>query len=151
MITSLTGISNEMVRSAPRFAEIAPALGDALRGGVFTAHNAAFDWGFVTAEMTRASGRRLAGRRLCTVRLAGKLLPQLRSRSLDSLSVYFGLDIESRHRAADDALATATVLSRLIEMLDERGVRDWVGVQQLLSRRQPGPKRVAMPRSMESA
>lgn len=151
LITALTGIDDAMVRSAPRFYEIAPRLVDALEGRVFVAHNAAFDWRFVCAELQRCMGRELAGRQLCTVRLARKLLPQLPSRSLDSLALFFGLEIESRHRALDDAVATAQLLTRMMGMLQDRGVSDWVGIQALLATRAPKPKRTRLPRSMDQA
>ncbi|HMV33076.1 MAG TPA: exonuclease domain-containing protein, partial [Gemmatimonadales bacterium] len=60
---------------------------------------------------------------LCTVRLARKLLPVLESRSLDSLSLHFGLENQARHRAAGDALVTAVVLERLLDLAREQGVR----------------------------
>lgn len=151
MIVSLTGITDEMVRRAPGFDEVAPRVAEVLRGRVFVAHNAGFDWGFLCAEMDRAIGRRLAGRQLCTVRLARKLLPELPSRSLDALALYFGLDIESRHRALDDAVATAEVLIRFIEVLREREIEDWEGLQALLSRRKPPRRKTRSPGSMESA
>ena len=65
----------------------------ALEGHVFVAHNAAFDWRFVSAEVARARGRELAGRRLCTVRLARRILPQLRSRSLDWVARHYDVEI----------------------------------------------------------
>ncbi len=151
MITALTGITDEMVRSAPRFHEVAPPLMEALRGRVFVAHNAAFDWRFVAAELERTTGHRMAGRQLCTVRLARKLLPELSSRSLDSLALYFGLEIESRHRALDDAVATAKVLLRFFELLADRGVTDWQGVERFLSKRAPRRQRSRLPKSMDSA
>lgn len=151
MITSLTGITDEMVLGAPRFHEVAPELARILRGRVFVAHNALFDWGFLSSELERAVGSTLAGRRLCTVRLARKLLPQLPSRSLDSLARYFGVEIEARHRAFDDALATARILIYLIDRLDELEIHDWSGVQRLLVRRAPRRRRRASPRSMDSA
>ena len=151
MITALTGINDEMVRDAPRFYEIAPRLVDALQGRVFVAHNAAFDWRFVGSELQRCMGRELAGRQLCTVRLARKLLPQLPSRSLDALAHFFGLEIESRHRALDDAVATAQLLTRLMSMLQDRGVADWAGVEEFLAKRARKQKRTRLPRSMDQA
>jgi DNA polymerase-3 subunit epsilon len=71
-----------------------------LGGHVFVAHNARFDWAFVSAEVERATGRTLDGPRLCTVKLARKLLPQLRRRSLDYVAMHYGVEIQSRHRVA---------------------------------------------------
>ena len=148
-ITMLTGISDRMVAGAPRFAEVVPALSRVLEGHIFVAHNAAFDWRFLSAEMERAAGTLRADRQLCTVRLARKLLPQIPSRSLDGLASWFGLEIPSRHRALDDAVATARVLLHFIAMLEEREISDWVAMDVLLSARRSRRKRSAMPRSME--
>jgi DNA polymerase III epsilon subunit family exonuclease len=151
MITSLTGISNQMVAGAPRFRDIAPRFAQMLGGNVFVAHNASFDWRFVCAEMELAEGNTLSGRQLCTVRLARKLLPQLPSRSLDALALHFGLEIAARHRAEDDAVATAHILLRFLDMLGDRGIEGWAGVESLLATRAARRKRTVVPRSMDSA
>ncbi|HEX4600513.1 MAG TPA: 3'-5' exonuclease, partial [Gemmatimonadales bacterium] len=88
---------------------------------VFVAHHVRFDWGFVAAELGRVSGLLLAGPRLCTVRLARRLVPGLESRSLDALAHYFGLPVTVRHRAAPDARLAAQVLARLLVVGRERG------------------------------
>jgi DNA polymerase-3 subunit epsilon len=118
---------------------------------VFVAHNAGFDWSFVCAEMDRALCIPPNERQLCTVRLARKLLPQLPSRSLGSLADYFGLEITSRHRAHDDALATARLLLHFIEMLEDREIADWAAMESWLARRAPRRKRSFLPRPMDSA
>jgi DNA polymerase-3 subunit epsilon len=151
MITSLTGITNEMVRGAPRFHEVAHRVSEVLGGCVFVAHNAAFDWRFVNSEMQRATSHALSGRQLCTVRLARKLLPHLPSRGLDALAQYYGLEIEARHRALDDAVATAHVLLRFLDTLRDREVVDWTGMEVVLGKRAPRKKRQISPKSMESA
>lgn len=114
-ITSLTGISWEMVRHAPRFADIATQLASVLEGQVFVAHNAAFDWRFISTEMQRATGRPLDGTRLCTVKLTRRLVPTLYRRSLDAVTEFFGIRVQDRHRAGGDAIATAEVLLRLLD------------------------------------
>ena len=142
MITALTNITWEMVRDKPRFREICPDLVRALEGHVFVAHNAAFDWKFVTAEVERASGQRIDGRRLCTVRLARRLLPQLPRRSLDWVARHYGVDISARHRAAGDAIATAHCLVRLLKDAESRGIRTWGELEMLLNARTGGAKRM---------
>jgi DNA polymerase-3 subunit epsilon len=120
-VTSLTRVRWAMLKGAPRFRDVAPAVARALDGRYFAAHNAAFDWRFVSAELERAARIALPGVRLCTVRLARVLLPQLRRRSLDSLAYYFGVEISARHRAAGDAVATAHILLRLLDEAESRG------------------------------
>ena len=122
-VTRVTQITNTMVRDKPVFAEITDDLLTALSGRVFVAHNVQFDWRFLEAEVRRARDLRLDGPRVCTVKLARRLLPGLKHRGLDSVSRYFGIDIENRHRAGGDARATARVLLRLLELAAEQGAR----------------------------
>jgi DNA polymerase-3 subunit epsilon len=138
-IVRLTGITAEMVRDKPRFGEVCENVVGALSGHVFVAHNVAFDWRFVATEVERASGQRLDGRRLCTVRLARKILPQLRSRSLGHVADYYGADTFAqtyfeerhgrtrpwRHSAAGDAVATAHCLLRLLADAASHGITTW--------------------------
>jgi DNA polymerase-3 subunit epsilon len=153
MITSLTHINWEMVKDAPRFRDICEQVVSVLQGHVFVAHNVDFDWRFVTAEIQRATGQRLSGRRLCTVRLARRVLPQLRSRRLDSVANYYGVEILARHRAGGDAVATAHVLIRLLDEARDRECRCWVDLQRLLNEsmaRGPHPRRPsALPRPVD--
>lgn len=133
-IAELTGITDSLVSSAPAFRDVADDLLAALASRVFVAHNVRFDWGFVTAEVKRSRDLALAGSRLCTVRLARRLVPQLESRSLDSLMTYFGLSNPARHRAAGDALATAELLTRLIPLARERGATTFADLDALTQR-----------------
>lgn len=131
-ITQLTQISWEMVRDQPSFRHIADTVVDRLAGTVFVAHNAAFDWRFVSEEVRRGTGRELAGPRLCTVRLARVLLPELARRSLDHVTRHFGIDIEARHRAAGDAVATAHALCRMLTLAERDGVHTWDALDALV-------------------
>ncbi len=149
-ITRLTNITQSMVTGAPRFGDIAQEVQRLLRGRVFVAHNARFDWTFLSSELEWATGRRpLASRILCTVRLARKVLPELRRRSLDSLAWHYGIEIENRHRAYGDARATVDVLARLLRGVEEQEVYCWEGLQELLSRRKPRRRRTALPTAIE--
>ncbi len=120
-VAGLTGITDGMLRDRPVFAEIADDVLAVLGGRVFAAHNARFDWAFVSAELKRTRDRVLWGPRVCTVRLTRRLVPELRSRGLDHVTQYFGITVEQRHRAAGDALATATLLQRLLALAQEAG------------------------------
>ena len=138
-ITELTQITWAMVRDQPVFRHIAPDVSSRLAGHVFAAHNAAFDWRFVSEELARGTGQQLAGPRLCTVRLARVLLPQLSRRSLDHVTHYFGVEIGARHRAAGDAVATAEVLIRMLRVAQDQGISSWAELDRLL--RTPAARR----------
>jgi len=111
----LTGITNDMVREAPAFGEIAQELYDRLDGAVFVAHNARFDYGFLRAEFARAD-LNFHAKTLCTVRLSRHLYPDRGPHTLDAIIERFDLGGEQRHRALGDA----RVLWRLLEKLAER-------------------------------
>lgn len=150
-VSALTRITQAMVESAPRFADVAGELRTFLNGSVFVAHNAAFDWGFIGVELERAGLAAPTGRVLCTVRLARKVVPEVSRRSLDALSWYFGVPNEARHRAFGDARATARIFSRLLDRVDEREIRCWSELETLLRRRTPRRKRRASPEPMRDA
>jgi DNA polymerase-3 subunit epsilon len=122
-VQGLTGILPPMLNRAPYFEDIVDDLLKALEGRVFVAHNARFDWAFVSTEIERARGLLLQGPRVCTVRLARKLLPDLPRRNLDTVSYHFGIEIEGRHRAAPDAVAAAKCLAKLLRMAQSNGAR----------------------------
>lgn len=131
-ISALTQITWAMVKDQPPFRHISEAVSQRLAGHIFTAHNAAFDWRFVSGELARG-GLRLGGPRLCTVRLARLLLPQLSRRSLDHVTRYFGIEIAARHRAGGDAEATARALLRLLHLAEDAGFTTWSSLEAHLS------------------
>ena len=126
-ITRLTGIDGRMVRGKPAFAEIAPDVLAALGDGPMVAHNASFDEAFLRHAYARL-GHKLALPKLCTLRLARRLLPRLPTYRLDALTTYFGIKNNSRHRALGDAEATALVLLRLLDLAAERDVHTLDGL-----------------------
>jgi DNA polymerase III subunit epsilon len=101
-IQVLTGITNDMVAGAPRFAALAGELFERLGGRVFVAHNARFDYGFLRHEFER-TGRKFLAKTLCTVRLSRRLYPEHPRHNLDNLIERHGIDCRARHRALGDA------------------------------------------------
>jgi DNA polymerase-3 subunit epsilon len=146
-VATLTSITDEMVRGQPTFADIADQVADALAGRIFAAHNARFDWAFLARELRRTRQVALEGPRVCTVQLSRRLIPGLRSRGLDSVARYFGVEIADRHRAGGDARATAMILAKLLDLAEERGVRTLEELQQM--GRRPRPRRTALPTSTD--
>ena len=122
-LTNLTGITTEMLLTAPKFADVADEWLDFIGDAVLVAHNANFDLPLMNREIGRVfPGYRLRNAHLCTVDLARRLVPRVESHGLDSLVAYFGFEVSRRHRAADDALATARVFLRLLNDLSENGI-----------------------------
>jgi DNA polymerase III epsilon subunit family exonuclease len=123
-ISALTGITDEMLRAAPAFPEIADAWLDFTGDAVLAAHNSQFDLALLNREIARVfPGSRMRNAELCTVKLARRTMPTLSSHNLDALARHFGLEIAARHRAASDARATAEILLRLLDQLESRGAR----------------------------
>jgi DNA polymerase III subunit epsilon len=126
-ISQITRITSDMVRNKPVFAGIAREVAERLEGHIFVAHNASFDWRFVSHEVFRGTGQALDGTTLCTLRLARKVLPQLSRRNLDAVAKFYSVEIppDARHRAAGDAIATAKVLIAMLRDAAGRDITTW--------------------------
>jgi len=105
-IVRLTGITDAMVKDAPKFYEVAKNILEFCEGSVFVAHNVGFDYGMLRNEF-RALGYDFRFPHVCTVRAARYVLPGHDSYSLGKISAALGITIDGRHRAGGDALATA--------------------------------------------
>ena len=113
-ITSLTGITNEMVEDAPKFYEVAKHIVELTEGCIFVGHNVNFDYRFVKSEFKKL-GFDYKRDTLCTVKLSRKILPGKPSYSLGNLCRSLGIPLENRHRAAGDALATVKLVELLLQ------------------------------------
>jgi DNA polymerase III epsilon subunit family exonuclease len=130
-ISGLTGITDEMVASAPTFDAVAADWLRFAGEGILVAHNAVFDVRFINHELSLVfPGRRMPNAHLCTVSLARRVLPDLKSFRLPALAEHFDVAHRVRHRAGDDARATAEVFLVLLELLRQHGVRDVAGARQ---------------------
>lgn len=136
-ITSLTGISNAMVASAPVFEEVAEKIYDLLSENIFIAHNVNFDFSFLKHQLHR-SGYNLVVKKLCTVRLSRKTFAGLPSYSLGNLCRSLRIPVENRHRADGDAKATVLLFEKILlangqvhidEMLKKSSGEQWLPMQ----------------------
>ncbi|MCA1632097.1 MAG: 3'-5' exoribonuclease [Acidobacteria bacterium] len=124
-ISSLTGISDSMVATAPVFESIAEDLLDFVGKSVLVAHNSSFDVRFLNYEVGRAyPGRKMCNAEMCTVSLSRRVVPSLANHRLHTVAEHFGVPIRNRHRASGDARATAEVFIYLLGMLRAQGVGD---------------------------
>ncbi|WP_299670374.1 exonuclease domain-containing protein [uncultured Polaribacter sp.] len=113
-ITNLTGITNAMVRNAPKFYEIAKKVQDITKDTIFVAHNVNFDYNIIRDEF-KSLGHIFNRKKLCTVRLTRKIVPGLPSYSLGNICTGENIPINGRHRAKGDAEATVELFRRLIK------------------------------------
>src|SRR6266536_1720281 len=120
-VTRITGINAALVRGRPSFDSLLPDLRRLIDGAVVVAHNASFDCNFLSNSFRRA-GLPWESERLCTLRLARRLIPGLHSYRLDSLCAFLGFSFVQRHRAGPDAEATLSLLQHLIETATSRGI-----------------------------
>ena len=123
-IISLTGISNEMIATAPRAADVVRTLVDFIDADLVVAHNASFDGGFLSAECLKACIRSHSFQTLCTMRLARRLVPGHSSYSLSSVASRLGVTRSGNaHRAESDASVAADVLVALArKVVEDYGV-----------------------------
>jgi DNA polymerase-3 subunit epsilon len=113
-IQSLTGITPDMVANAPSFGEVAGQIHELLQDKIFVAHNVNFDYSFVKHHLDRC-GYPFDARKLCTVRMARKIVPGFPSYSLGRLCHSLEIAHNDHHRAGGDAKATAILFSLLAE------------------------------------
>lgn len=141
----LTGIRWDMLHECPTFGDVAERVHAALEGRVFVAHNMKFDWRFLSMELQRATGRPVRGDRLCTVKLARRLLPHLPRRNLDTLAWHYDVAIIGRHRAGGDARATARVLQYMLADARRKDIDTWEHLSAFMRLPRPRPAYSALP------
>jgi DNA polymerase III subunit epsilon len=112
-VIGLTGINNEMLRSAPKFYEVAKRIVEITEGSILVAHNAKFDYRILRTEFSRL-GFDFERKSLCTVELSQKLIPDQPSYSLGKLVRSLGIPLSDRHRASGDAQATVKLFKMLL-------------------------------------
>ncbi len=120
-ISRLTGIDNQMVASAPRFASIAPTILELIGDRLVVGHNVDFDIGFLNTELVRTGLQRIVNQTLDTLSLADALAPSLRRLSLGEVARHLGVEHSRAHRAVSDAEATAGVLDALRQLASNNG------------------------------
>ncbi|WP_325170155.1 3'-5' exonuclease [Noviherbaspirillum pedocola] len=119
-IEGLTGISDAMVRKAPKAAEVMREVSDFVGDYPLVAHNASFDCKFWDAELERINRKR-PQQFACSMLLSRRLFPQAPSHKLGTLVEYANLPVAGRyHRALADAEMAASLLAKLIEELCNR-------------------------------
>ncbi len=112
-VAKLTGINSKMLRTAPKFQQVAKRIVEITENTVLVAHNAQFDYRILRTEFRRL-GYDFQRKTLCTVDLSKRLLPKAESHSLGKLVRSLGIAVSDRHRANGDATATLKLFKLLL-------------------------------------
>ncbi|WP_405382414.1 exonuclease domain-containing protein [Maribacter sp. LLG6340-A2] len=118
-VVKLTGINDKMLKTAPKFYEVAKRIIEITEDTVLVAHNAQFDYRILRTEFRRL-GYNYERKTLCTVDLSKLLLPEAESYSLGKLVRSLGIPVSDRHRANGDALATIKLFKLLLAKDSEK-------------------------------
>ena len=123
-ITQFTGIANSDVEYSPSFYDTAEEIEDFIGNSIISGHNLSFDENFLRYEFIRNGYEPLSNLTVCTLKLARKIYPELKSKSLASVTQHLKIKNKDSHRALSDAEATAKVLIKFIKKLSkEKGVK----------------------------
>nr|MBA2484238.1 VRR-NUC domain-containing protein [Nitrosomonas sp.] len=121
-ITRLTGISNNMVGSAPLFSEIAKDFNAFVHGAIFAAHNVNFDYGFIAMEYQRLE-QSFRYPKICTCASMRRYYPGHKSYSLANLCQMYQIPLETHHRALCDAKAAGHLLNLVNQKREDIAAR----------------------------
>jgi DNA polymerase-3 subunit epsilon len=121
-VKNLTGIDDKMVASAPKFGEVAAKIAEFTQNRIFVAHNIGFDYNFVKQEF-QYLGHDFERKKICTVKLSRKVVPDLPSYSLGKLCDSLQIEVFDRHRAEGDAQATALLMRKLLQLSNKNQIK----------------------------
>ncbi len=124
-ITRLTGINNKMIKNAPFIEKVLPKFLKFLGSSVFVAHCATFDYNFLNHNCELHLNKSIGNPKLCTRKLANRLLHDLPSKRLSNLCEYFDIINEQAHRARPDAIATTHILNNFLDMLKKKRITSY--------------------------
>lgn len=115
-ITDLTGITNEMLQNAPDISEVLPSFNDFVSNDIIIGHNVNFDINFLYDNYMEYLQKPLTNNFIDTLRIARKILPELKHHRLDDLIEYFNKEVRNEHRALNDCILTNEIYKELISL-----------------------------------
>lgn len=123
-IVGLTNITDDMLEGQRPIETVLPEFLDFVGDDVLVAHNASFDTGFVRIKAEELGIEYRKNTILDTLELSRTLLKELKKHKLDVVAKHLGVSLEGHHRAVNDAEATAEIFLKLVDMLEENGVKN---------------------------
>ncbi|MGO1469005.1 MAG: PolC-type DNA polymerase III [Tissierella sp.] len=129
-ITKLTGITDTMVEDKPTIENVVPTFSDFIENSILVAHNASCDVGFIRENFKKAN-LTLSNPILDTLELSRAVFTDLKNHKLNTLAKHLDVNLDNHHRAVDDAKATKDIFLKIMELLEEKGIKDLHSVNNL--------------------
>ncbi|HLU21867.1 MAG TPA: PolC-type DNA polymerase III [Bacillaceae bacterium] len=139
----LTGITDDMVRDAPEVDEMLQKFYEWSKDGIYVAHNASFDMGFLNTGYQKIGVGKATNPVIDTLELARFLYPQFKNHRLNTLAKKFDIELTQHHRAIYDAEATGYLFLKMLKDATEKGIEyhdqfnDYMGVGDAYKRARP--------------
>ncbi|WP_125565140.1 PolC-type DNA polymerase III [Companilactobacillus insicii] len=118
--TSLTSITDDMVKNAPDEATIIQKFIDFVGDDILAGHNVTFDIGFINSALTRMGHNRVSVPVIDTLEMSRTLHSEYRNHKLDSLAKRYNIVLEHHHRANADAETTGYLMYKLFEEMEDK-------------------------------
>lgn len=115
--TKVTGITDEMVQGKPKIDQLLESFADFCGDDVIVAHNAPFDFQFLSAAVTKFEGKAPTGIVLDTCAMARKILPGLPNYKLGTLVQHLKIEATDFHRAEEDASYCGQLFAHMIKKM----------------------------------
>ena len=142
-VSNLTGITDQMLKGAPKIDAVIPELLNFIGDRVIVAHNADFDLTFIQRACDQL-GIAHSFTYVDTLTISQNLMPELPKYKLDVVAKAFGLGDFNHHRAADDAVICGKIMANLFPKLEELGILDVQSINEKMLPLRPAHRRETM-------
>lgn len=122
-IQKLTSISQDDVADAPLIDDVMEEILEFMGDRILVAHNISFDVPFFNSVLRRMKKKEMENRGLCTNLMTRYLIPNLLNSNLNYMSKIFNIEHNKAHRALDDALASARLLLKYLDIYLDKGIK----------------------------
>jgi len=119
---NLTGITDDMVESAPEIDIVLRKFADWTGDSILVAHNASFDVGFLNVGYQKAGLPKSTNAVIDTLELGRFLYPEMKNHRLNTLAKKFDIELTQHHRAIYDAEATGYLALKMLKDASEKGI-----------------------------
>lgn len=121
-IQKLTSIKQKDVKGCPKIETVIDEILDFIGDDIIVAHNISFDLPFLNSVLRRLGKPELENRNLCTNVMTKHMIPEIMSSNLNYMAQLFDIDHSKAHRAYDDAMATARLLLKYLDIFAQKGI-----------------------------